>query len=113
MTKYNRNFDHCYPFSDTGLKVLTAASTAVPFTVPGTVNQIYRARFSCSSTADVWVGLNVTSVLPGAGTATATYNQERIDTDFVRYVKGTDTLSFISTATVQVGVSLLLVQDIT
>jgi len=112
-TKYNRNFEKCFPFSDTGFKMILAASTALPITIPGNDNQIYRAKFSVSSTADVWVQLNGTAVLPTAGVASATYNQERIDIDFVKYVKGEDTLSFISTGTPQVGVSLLMVQDIT
>lgn len=110
MTIYNENFNECYPVTDSGIMLLLVASTALPFTVPGTMNQTYRAKFSVSATADVWVRLNGTAVLPTSGVATATYNQERIDINFVRYVKGGDTLSFISSTTPQIGVSFLEVQ---
>lgn len=110
-TKYNTNFSGCFPFSDTGMKTILAASTALSYTVPGNSRQIYRANISTSSTADVFVKLNGTATIPVSNTATATYNEERVGIDFVRYVKGGDTLSFISTGTPQVGVSLLLVQE--
>jgi hypothetical protein len=114
-TKYNRNFDFTYPFTDTGVMMLLVASTALAYTVPGTPNQIYRAKFSVNATVDVWVQLNGTATLPTSGVATATRYQEKIDGNghMVKYVKGGDTLSFISTGTPQVGVSLLMVQDIT
>lgn len=112
-TKYQRNFTETFPFSDTGVTILLAVSTALPWTVPGTPNQIYRAHFSVSCNSDVWVRLNGTAALPTAGVATTVYNQERIDCDFNRYVKGGDILSFIGIAATQVGVSLLQVQDIT
>lgn len=113
MTKYNANFSETFPFSDTGVAILLTASTELAWTVPGTANQIFRANFSVSATADVWVCLNGTATLPVSNTATDTYNQERINVEFVKYVKGGDSLSFISTGTPQVGVSLLQVQDIT
>lgn len=111
-TKYNTNFTECFPFSDTGLQTLLVASTALSWTVPGNSNQTFRAKFSVSSTADVWVKLNGTAIVPVSGVATQSYNEERIDINFVRYVKGGDTLSFISTGTPQVGVSLLQVQEV-
>src|ERR1051325_3099046 len=107
MTIYTENFNGCYPFTDSGEMLLLVASTALSFTVPGASSQTYRAKFSVSSTADVWVKLNGTAVLPTSGVASATYNQERIDINFIRYVKGGDTLSFISSSTPQVGVSFL------
>lgn len=110
-TKYNTNFTGCFPFSDTGMKTILAASTALSYTVPGTANQLYRATLSTSSTADVFVKLNGTAAIPVSNTATATYNEERIGVECIKYVKGGDTLSFISTGTPQVGVSLLLVQE--
>jgi len=110
MTRYTTNFDQCYPFSDSGAMMLLIASTALSYTVPGTPTQKYRAKFSISSTADVWVKLNGTAVLPTSGASTATYNQERIDINFVKYVNGGDSLSFISSGTPQVGVSFLEVE---
>jgi|ERR1700685_1312444 len=111
MTRYANNFDHTLPFSDAGAMVLLVASTAVAYTVPGTANQSYRAKFSISSTADAWVCLNGTAVLPTSGAATATYKQERIDDGLIKYVKGGDSLSFISSTTPQIGVSFILVQQ--
>lgn len=111
MTKYAKNFHGTLPFSDTGFKLLLAASTALPITVPGTSKQIYRASFRASSTAEVWVALNGTAVLPTAGVASSTYNQEFIPLNEPKYVKGGDTLSFISAGTPSIGVSLLLVED--
>ena len=112
-TKYQVNFTETFPFSDTNVIILLAASTALPYTVPGNPTQIYRAHFSVSTSADVWVNLNGTAIVPVSNTATSTSYQERIDVNFQRYVKGGDVLSFISTGTPQVGVSLLQVQDIT
>lgn len=112
MTKYEKNFHGTMPFSDTGIAILLAASTALPYTIPGTPHQIYRAVFRCSSTAEIWVSLNGTATLPSAGTAVATYNQEFIPLLEPKYVKGGDVLSFISLTTSQVGVSLLQVFDI-
>ncbi|CAB4133921.1 hypothetical protein UFOVP265_8 [uncultured Caudovirales phage] len=112
-TRYQKNFHGTMPFSNNGVMMLLEASTALGWTVPGTSGQIYRAHFSVSTSADVWVCLNGTAAVPTSNTATATVNQERIDVEFNRYVKGGDSLSFISTGTPQVGVSLLQVQDIT
>jgi hypothetical protein len=112
-SKYQVNFCETFPFSDSNVIMLLAASTALPYTVPGNSNQIYRAHFSVSTSADVWVRNNGTATLPTSNTATSVSYQERIDVGFQRYVKGGDVLSFISTGTPQVGVSLLQVQNIT
>jgi len=109
-TKYATNFTETFPFSDNGFMLFLVATTALPITVPGTPDQIYRARFAIPYGQSVWVKLNGTAVIPTSGAATATYNQEMIDMNFVKYVKGGDTLSFISSGTPQVGVSFLLVQ---
>jgi hypothetical protein len=111
-TPYQINFCECFPFSDTQAVMLLAASTALAYTVPGTDNQTYRAHFSVSTSADVWVRNNGTAAVPTSNTVAQTAYQERIDVNFNRYVKGGDVLSFISTGTPQVGVSLLKVQDI-
>ncbi len=111
-TPYNTNFNNTFPFSDTGMDTILAASTALPWTVPGTSNEIYRATFGCSSNAEIWVKLNGTAVIPVSNTITATYNQEFVVAGMARYVKGGDTLSFISSATPHIGVSLLKVQNI-
>ncbi len=111
VTPYNTNYSGTLPFSNTCINILLAASTEIPWTVPGDPNQQYRASFSVSTSADVWVRLNGTAQVPTANTVDDSAYQERIGCGFVRYVNGGDTLSFIGTATSQVGVSLLLVQQ--
>lgn len=111
VTPWNDNYDHTKPFSNTNLNVLLAASTAISYTVPVEANQLYRAHFSVGSNADVWVRVNGTAQVPVSNTIDQTTYMERVDIGFNRYVRGGDTLSFISTGTPQVGVSLLLVQS--
>jgi hypothetical protein len=106
-TQYQSNFHECFPISDTALNALLIGSTALPWTVPGTPDIVYRATFSVGSNNDVWVRLNGTAQVPVSNTATVTPYQERIGIPYVRYVKGGDMLSFISTGATQVGVSLL------
>jgi hypothetical protein len=112
VTYFSTNFDVCRPFSNTSVNILLAASTAISWTVPGTSNQMYRANFSISSTADAYVRNNATAVVPVSNTITSTSNQQRISDQMALFVRGGDVLSFISTGTPQIGVSLLLVQNV-
>jgi len=111
MTTYSSSFDNTKPFSHNGLQALLVASTALPWTVPGLATKTYRAEFSVSTTADVWVSSNGTAIAPVSGSAVTVNNQERVYPGMARFVKGGDILSFISTGTPQLGVSLLLVQS--
>lgn len=111
-TPYQMNFCECFPFSDTGMDAILAASTALPWTVPGTDKNVYRVSFGCSSNAEIWVKKNGTALVPISNTITTTYEQEFVVPGMCRYVKGGDVLSFISTGTPQIGVSLLQLQDI-
>lgn len=104
-TQFRENFLDTVPFSDTGVKIWLAANTELTWTVPGTSDQKYRADFRYSSNAEIWVRLNATIIVPVAGTAVATYNEEMLPKD--KYVQGGDVLHFISTSTPQIGVSLL------
>lgn len=106
-TAYNINHEKCRPFSDTCFQTLLAASTAIAYTVPGDNSFTYRAEFSVSSSADVWVRNNGTAAVPTSNTVAKLSYQERIDTNSIFFVRGGDVLSFISTGTPQVGVSLL------
>jgi len=110
MTKFHDNFDGTKPFSDSSMNSLLVASTALGWTVPGNDKVKYRAYFGCSSNAEIWVSLNGTAVVPISNTATDTANQEFVVPGMARYVIGGDTLSFISTGTPQIGVSLLEVE---
>lgn len=111
VTPYRKNFHGTMPFSNTGVMILLAASTAISWTVPGIQSQLYRATFRCSSTAEIYVSLNGTATLPTTNTATAVSNQEFIPLNEPKYVRGGDTLSFISAGTPSIGVALLQVQD--
>lgn len=113
-TRYSKNFLNTYPFSNVNMTAQLAAATALSFTIPGVSTQVFRAKFRSSFTDDVWVSYNGTAVVPTAATASQLAYQEMVPLDEARYVKGGDTLSFISsTGTPQVSVSLLLLQDTT
>lgn len=110
MTKFNTKYLGALPFSDTTVQIGLAATTALPYTIPGTSAQIYRAEFKWPYNASVWVGLNKTAILPIAATATASGNLE-MNPD-IRYVKGGDVLSFISDSLVtNASLSLLEIQN--
>lgn len=111
MTKFHDNFDGTKPFSDTGMNSLLVASTALTYTVPGADTMKYRALFGCSSNAEIWVKINGAAVVPVSNVASDSRNQEFVIPGMARYVIGGDTLSFISTGTPQIGVSLLLVEN--
>jgi hypothetical protein len=114
FTRYQKNFANCFPFSNTNLVAQLATSTALGWTVPGVATQKFRIKFRSSSTAEIFVAYNATAVVPTAATATSSSNQEMIPLDECRYVKGGDTLSFISTTgTPQVSASLLMIEDTT
>jgi hypothetical protein len=109
MTKFNTNFNATLPFTDLATVIQLGQATAVSMTVPGESWQKYRAEIRSISGDYIWVALNKTAVIPTPGAATAIPNQEFAGQELVRYVKGGDTLSFITTQTagVQCGVSLL------
>lgn len=110
VTPWGSNFGETNPFSNNTVNILLAANTAISWTVPGLATQQYRAHFSASTSADVWVSYNATAAIPTSNVV-KTNNQERVDVNFNRYVNGGDVLSFISTGTPQIGVSLLNVQN--
>ena len=105
-TTFNTNFNGALPFSDTGSKMTLGAATALSFVVPGTPAVTYRARFGYAGNDSVWVALNKTATVPAPGTIVTSSNEEFKPS--AKYVRGGDTLSFISTlAGAQVGISLL------
>lgn len=109
MTQFNENFRGSFPYSNQCMQAILAADTALSFTVPGDDTMIYRAKFSCSSTAEVWVGFNATPTDPTAGTARSDANVEFIPLNECRYVKGGDVLKFLSHTTPRIGLALLRV----
>lgn len=111
MTVYHCNFDHTKPFSDTCFQANLAANVAQTYTVPGTNKQMYRAKFGFNSTANVYVGLNVTAASPGAGLNTSTGNLQ-FRPDEPMYVKGGDEINMVSPdASTYVSISLLLISS--
>ena len=113
VTRYQKNFQDVHPFSNNNLNVFLAANTGLVFTVPGLSTQLYRARFRSASTAEIYVGLNVSAAIPTSNTATNAPYQEMLPFDECRYVKGGDVLSFISSGTPGFSMQLLLLQDTT
>jgi hypothetical protein len=109
MTGYNSSFEGCTPFTDTNSNFNLAANIGLSYTVPGPSSLRYRAKFSYASNSNVWVSNNGTAATPVAGTQNSTSIQE-FKPD-IKYVKGGDVLSLISSdvAGAQVGVALLLV----
>jgi hypothetical protein len=106
MTNYSANYDETIPFSDTCLQMNLATNTEQTFTIPGAATQKYQALFGYNSTANIYVGYNVTTAAPGAGLQTSSNNIEfRPDK---RFVHGGDVLHFAcpDTAGGYVGMSL-------
>jgi hypothetical protein len=109
MTQFHSSYDNTHPVSDSGANMNLLANTEVNWTVPGTNKQKYKATFRYPSDSSVWVGYNVTAAVPGAGTIVSAYKQEFKPDEW--FVIGGDVLSFISTAVVQAGVSLLQIPN--
>lgn len=109
MTMYGNNFDGTKPFSDTCFQAALAANVEQTYTVPGTAEKQYRAKFEFAANSNVFVGLNVTAAAPGAGTNTSTANLQFRPSEPL-YVKGGDELNFVTAdaAGASLGVSLLL-----
>ncbi len=109
-TNYGSNFSNTLPFPLQALQLVLAASTAISWTVPGNATQKYRAKFSCSSTAEIWVRWDGTAAIPTSNTVVNNGYQELVPLNEARYVNGGDTLSFISAGTPSLSVSLLQVE---
>lgn len=113
VTRYTKNFLNTFPFSNYNFSSLLAIDTALSYTIPGVATQKFRIKFTCSSTAEIWVGYNKTPVDPTANTATTNSYQELVPLDEARFVNGGDTLVFLSHVANRVSASLLLVEDTT
>ena len=108
MTRYNSNFEGTLPFSDQTGRIALAANTALPYTIPGTSADQYRMEFSWPYNANVYVGYNTTAVVPVAGAITTSSNISIELRPKVRYVRGGDVLSFVSSSLVTDGSFSLL-----
>jgi len=110
MTMYNCNFDGTKPFSDVCVQFNLAANGEQTFTVPGTNEEKFRAKFEFAANSNVFVGLNVTAATPAPASSTTTANLEFRPSE-PKYVKGGDVIHLISpdVGGAKVGISLLSV----
>jgi len=102
--RISNNYEDTTNFSDTTSTLTLATSTELTVAVPGNASEPIQALFAYNSTSKVYVGYNVTAVVPGAGTVN---NNQFIEyRPLKRFVKGGDVLSFITPDTdANVGVS--------
>lgn len=106
--KYSKNYD-ALPFSDQTVRVALAANSALTYTIPGDSSIQYRCEFSYAYDANVWVGYNTAAIVPVASAVTTTSNTSIVLRPTVKYVRGGDVLSFISSSIVSnMGFELLL-----
>lgn len=105
--KYTSSFDQTIPFSDTDEQMHLTTGVEQNFTVPGNRDQKFSLLFGLSSNTNLFVGYNVTAVVPAANTVTNTQGIEFITPDSKRYAIGGDVISLISPdANAYVGVSI-------
>lgn len=103
--RYSSSFDQTIGFSDTECQLVLVASAVQTYTLPGTNSHKYTILFSYNSTANVYVGYNVTPAVPSSGTNTVVARVEYRPAQ--RYAIGGDVISFITPdATVYMGISV-------
>lgn len=109
-TPYNNNYEDTTSFNFDCAQIALATGVAQTFTLPGDATMKYQVRFSYISTANIFVGLNVTAATPGAGLQTTTsyleFRPGGLDGS-KRYAKGADVISLITPdAAAYVGITL-------
>ena len=107
--QYNSNYDLTLPFSDSSAQIDMQVGVVEIYTVPGDAEDKYSAKFMYNADSVVFCRLNAAPTVPAAGTVNTESNCElKPGYDGTqRYVKGGDTLNFISPdATAYVGISL-------
>lgn len=107
--QYNSNYNETMPFSDVCAQFHCTTASEETFTVPGSVTTQYQAYFEYNDLSNVFVCLNATPVIPGAGSVgTQQYNEFKPKK---RYVRGGDVIHMITPdANAYVGVSLRQLQ---
>jgi hypothetical protein len=97
------------PYSDQNITINLGANVVFTYTIPGTKQDKYRAEFSWPYDGNVYVGFNVTPVLPANGTINEVSKVEF--RPHLRFVVGGDVLSFISDSNMtNGGMNLLLMR---
>ena|ERR1700690_3397971 len=105
--RYTTSYNETIPFSDTCAQINLAANTAQTYTLPGDGSQKYILTFGLPSSANAWIGYNVTATTPASGTQSATAGLEFIIPGMQRYAIGGDVLSLKSSDTnAQIGISI-------
>ena len=99
VTPYNNNYHDTTSFSNTCVQFALATGVEQTYTLPGNSTDNYQLRFSYTSTANVFVGLNVTAATVGAGLQTTTayleFRPGALDGS-KRYAKGGDVVHLIT-----------------
>ena len=109
-TAYNNNFGDTTSFNFDCVQIALATGAEQTYTVPGNAADKYQVRFSYISTANVFVGLNVTASTVGAGAKTTTsyleFRPGGLDGS-KRYAKGADVIHLITPdGSAYVGITL-------
>lgn len=96
--QYNSNYDKTIPFSDVSVPVALNANVEETYTLNGNETINYSINFSINRNSNIYVGKNVTPVIPTLGTAVlqpyVEYNPGQ--NGFQYYAKGGDVLHFIT-----------------
>ena len=111
VTPYRKNFHNTMPFSNYNFNALLAVDTPLAWTVPGLPAQKFRVFFRSSFTAEIWVNYGATATDPTSNTATTNAYQELLPLNECRFVKGGDTLSFLTHVAARLSAALLLIED--
>ena len=102
---YTSSFDKTIGFSDTECQLVLTANNVQTYTLPGNNTKKYTILFSYNLTSNVYVGYNVTPVVPSSNTNTVVARVEYRPKQ--RYAIGGDVISFVSPdATVYMGISV-------
>jgi hypothetical protein len=107
---YNTNYDLTMPFVDDSAQIALGVGVEQVYTVPGTGT--FSARFTYTSTSNVFVGLGVTPTVPApASVGAQAYGEFRPGSDgSQRYVSGGQKIHFITPdSTAYVGIRLMQV----
>jgi hypothetical protein len=104
MTRYKSNYDLTHPHTKNNAAITLASTTEDNFTVSGSNNEKYIAIFNYPSDSEVFVTINDTAAIPGAGTVT--YPSTSMFKPKKLYVQAGDTVSLIASAAISMGVSL-------
>lgn len=102
---YVSSYDVTTPFADDCGQFALATNTVQTYTVPGSQKK-FSCIFTYNDNQNVFVSLNVTATVPGAGLNTATRRLEFKPAK--HYVQSGDVLQFITPdASAYVGIALL------